>query len=447
MVGKFFLSYRRAENPALIGRIYDRMVREFGAEAVFLDVDSIPLGVDFAEHLREQVRKCSLLVAVVGKEWIARIPNLHRSEDFVRIELSEAIERELPIVPLLVDCEMPDAVLLPPELKKFTSMNGTSLDPGRDFHVHMERFIKSVRTNAKPPEQLPSQSASWNTRSISLEVMEAIDWVEEVLSGPNVIRGISTGFPQLDLLCGGLRKGETYVLASPFGPDVTTFAANLLDYIAVDAGRNAVWIHTRDDQSLLVRQLLATRAKLWMADLSRGLLNRSNQDWLAKSTRDMQRSQIQFVAGGDFDCDEFVRCVSSSSVGNADVVFLDDVYALNGIRSPDAFRRLTLAVRKLRCVLVCVARMNSPRISRRSPIIQFHDAELSSDFLNEAALTGLLTLHEEALDEDAREDSSGRPNSIPATLEILGNRNGKTDAIAMSFDLAIRRFTEIVPEN
>ncbi len=43
-----FISYRRSDNPDATGRIYDRLVAEFGKAKVFKDVDSIPLGMDFA---------------------------------------------------------------------------------------------------------------------------------------------------------------------------------------------------------------------------------------------------------------------------------------------------------------------------------------------------------------------------------------------------------------
>jgi hypothetical protein len=39
-----FISYRRADSPDATGRIYDRLVAEFGRAQVFKDIDSIPLG-------------------------------------------------------------------------------------------------------------------------------------------------------------------------------------------------------------------------------------------------------------------------------------------------------------------------------------------------------------------------------------------------------------------
>jgi hypothetical protein len=46
-----FVSYRRHDSADVTGRIYDRLVQRFDKAQVFKDVDSIPLGVDFREHL------------------------------------------------------------------------------------------------------------------------------------------------------------------------------------------------------------------------------------------------------------------------------------------------------------------------------------------------------------------------------------------------------------
>ncbi len=39
-MSKIFLSYRREDTADVTGRIDDRLVQQFGREAVFMDVDS-----------------------------------------------------------------------------------------------------------------------------------------------------------------------------------------------------------------------------------------------------------------------------------------------------------------------------------------------------------------------------------------------------------------------
>ena len=44
MPRKIFISYRRDDTAGYAGRIHDRLEREFGADLLFMDVDTIPLG-------------------------------------------------------------------------------------------------------------------------------------------------------------------------------------------------------------------------------------------------------------------------------------------------------------------------------------------------------------------------------------------------------------------
>lgn len=102
-----FISYRRSDNPDATGRLYDRLVAEFGKATVFKDVDSIPLGQDFRGHLNSIVGNCAVVLAIIGPRWIdARNEAGHRRledpDDFVRIELEAALSRDIPVVPVLV---------------------------------------------------------------------------------------------------------------------------------------------------------------------------------------------------------------------------------------------------------------------------------------------------------------------------------------------------------
>jgi hypothetical protein len=49
--GRIFLSYRREDTRHVVGRIGDRLTDHFGDERVFVDVDTIEPGQDFAKAI------------------------------------------------------------------------------------------------------------------------------------------------------------------------------------------------------------------------------------------------------------------------------------------------------------------------------------------------------------------------------------------------------------
>ena len=64
------ISYRRADSDAIAGRIRDRLARHYGDRAVFMDIDNIPFGIDFREHIKGELASNDMLVAVVGPKWL-----------------------------------------------------------------------------------------------------------------------------------------------------------------------------------------------------------------------------------------------------------------------------------------------------------------------------------------------------------------------------------------
>ena len=70
--GRIFISYRRRDSADVTGRIYDRLVDHFGEGTVFQDVEDIPLGMDFREHIQGVVGKCDAFLAIIGNQWPTR---------------------------------------------------------------------------------------------------------------------------------------------------------------------------------------------------------------------------------------------------------------------------------------------------------------------------------------------------------------------------------------
>lgn len=147
---RIFVSYRRSDSADIAGRIYDRLIDRFGKEPIFKDVDSIPLGLDFKEYLDKKVGECDVLLAIIGDRWLDASNPLGKNRledptDFVRIEIESALERGIPVIPLLVrGAEMPHEEMLPPGLRKLIYRNGIPIRSDPDFHRDMDRLISAL---------------------------------------------------------------------------------------------------------------------------------------------------------------------------------------------------------------------------------------------------------------------------------------------------------------
>src|SRR5271166_6999964 len=106
VMSKIFLSYRREDSAGVAGRIYDRLRVPFGPDSVFFDVDSVPVGVDFQEHIESVLSQCDVFLAVIGPHWAGESDTDRRidnPEDWVRIEIETALRQHLPVIPILID--------------------------------------------------------------------------------------------------------------------------------------------------------------------------------------------------------------------------------------------------------------------------------------------------------------------------------------------------------
>jgi TIR domain len=65
-----FISYRRDDSAGHAGRLFDRLSDHFGRDQVFMDIDSIEPGVDFAQVVEDTMGRCEAVVALIGPHWL-----------------------------------------------------------------------------------------------------------------------------------------------------------------------------------------------------------------------------------------------------------------------------------------------------------------------------------------------------------------------------------------
>jgi len=112
-VTKIFISYRREDSQHQADRLHAALSRKIPKRNIFIDVDNIPVGVDFVQHLDQQVGQCEVLLALIGPDWLeAKNPEtgarrLDDPKDFVRIEIASALKRGIPVAPVLLDGAFP----------------------------------------------------------------------------------------------------------------------------------------------------------------------------------------------------------------------------------------------------------------------------------------------------------------------------------------------------
>ena len=147
--GGIFVNYRREDTAQAAGRLADRLRERFGSERVFIDVESIGLGLEFAEVITKAVGSCDLLFALIGKEWLTAADDegrrrLDDEHDWVRLEIEAALQRKIRVVPVLIDdARMPRLEEVPSGLHALLRRQVLKLSH-EDFTVQASHLIEKI---------------------------------------------------------------------------------------------------------------------------------------------------------------------------------------------------------------------------------------------------------------------------------------------------------------
>jgi TIR domain len=156
---RIFLSYRREDASGHAGRLFDFLsLGGVGGEApgfrrdqIFMDIDTMAPGVDFRRVIAQAVGSCDVFIAVIGKHWLSvvdakRRRRLDNAQDFVRLEIEAALERDIPVVPALVQgAEMPSVEELPESFHALCDRNAVELSDAR-WPYDVGRLVAWLKT-------------------------------------------------------------------------------------------------------------------------------------------------------------------------------------------------------------------------------------------------------------------------------------------------------------
>ena len=183
-MGGVLLSYRRSDSADLVGRMFEHLTARLGRGNVFKDVDSIPYGSNFTKVLGEALQTCDVVVVVIGKQWVdakdeAGRRRLEDPDDFVRREVEAALERDIPVIPVLTGgATMPRPEQLPESIRPLVFRQGTQVRPDPDFAPDIDRLCRFVATHiglpdtaaAPAPPAAPPRATLQETFGFSVEL-------------------------------------------------------------------------------------------------------------------------------------------------------------------------------------------------------------------------------------------------------------------------------------
>lgn len=143
-----FISYRRIDSNNIAGRIYDKLIGQFGEATVFKDTYSIEYGDNFLSRIEDALSGCKILIPVIGNNWLKKGKKrfFDNSNDFVKLEIQTAINNGLKILPVFVNSgKMPSVEDLPNGIEDLAFFNGLQIRDDPDFANDVEDLIAKIK--------------------------------------------------------------------------------------------------------------------------------------------------------------------------------------------------------------------------------------------------------------------------------------------------------------
>ena len=147
-MARIFICYRREDSSGHAGRLYDRLRARFGDD-VFMDIDAIGPGVEYARLIDETIDTVEAVIVVIGQQWLSSADGagnrrLDDPEDLVRQEISVALARDALVIPVLVQgAVLPEPEDLPPELVGLARHNAFEVSDGR-WNYDADRLVRAL---------------------------------------------------------------------------------------------------------------------------------------------------------------------------------------------------------------------------------------------------------------------------------------------------------------
>jgi hypothetical protein len=119
---KIFISYRRQDSGANAIGIGQYLEKEFGRKNVYIDVE-MQAGTKYPAVIEKRLAECRVLLVLIGPDWLESKDEhgrlrLQKSDDWVRLEIARALERNIAVIPVLINgAQLPDREMLPVDIQ------------------------------------------------------------------------------------------------------------------------------------------------------------------------------------------------------------------------------------------------------------------------------------------------------------------------------------------
>jgi pterin-4a-carbinolamine dehydratase len=192
-----FISYRREDSALAARYICEMICRQFGTTSVFLDVEGIDSGEEFPARIMTELERATVVLALIGPHWLAVTDKygrrrIDKPDDWVRQELTYALQRCVVIPTLLLETPLPDREALDDALVSLRTRQVLKLrdDTWHDDLIRLMSRLEDLGFARQTEYPLRYPTPQVQVRELAaLELRNVLDTLPDWQARPNERRG------------------------------------------------------------------------------------------------------------------------------------------------------------------------------------------------------------------------------------------------------------------
>lgn len=284
---------------------------------------------------------------------------------------------------------------------------------------------------------------------VSLETIlsESFDRLDELHKDKGKIRGVPTGFKDLDGILAGLQRSDLFILAARPSMGKTAFALNLAHNIATKAGEAVLMFSLEMSKEQLVDRMLAMESGVDAWALRTGNLSDQDFERIGHAMGTLSEAQIYIDdTPGITVSDLRTKARRESHQHPLGLIIVDYLQLMSGgarfsgdgnrvQEISEISRGLKGIARELNVPLIALSQL-SRSVENRSPQIpQLQDLRESGSIEQDADVVAFIYREEYYNQESERKNITD--------IFIKKHRNGPTGAVELYFDKEKQRFRSL----
>ncbi len=285
-----------------------------------------------------------------------------------------------------------------------------------------------------------------NFTSMKEVLAESFDRLDSLHKDKGKLRGLPTGFRQLDNILAGLQKSDLIILAARPAMGKSTFALNIAQNIAIKQGVPVGVFSLEMSKEQLVDRLLAAEAGIDSWRLRTGNLEDKDFEKLNKAMGALAEAPIYFDDSGMVNVMEMrTKARRLQSENDLGLIVIDYLQLMSGRNNSsdnrvqeisEISRGLKGLARELNIPVLALSQLSRAVESRSPQIPQLSDLRESGSIEQDADVVMFIYR-----DEYYRPQDTEKPNT--AEIIIAKHRNGPTGHVDLYFNAEEMRFKNL----